>query len=287
MWLTACASVEAVRPDIAAKPLPSRPDEIALINELRMAYEVVDPRSQFGEVCFDGAGLRAFKSKSGQGYQDAPDPENERNGCIRFRSVNAQTGDGDLVRYMSAGFTLTDIYCQRFFAVAAASERNRNFGRTMANGVDTLVGSILTLSGAGRTSIGISNAAFGLIDDGIEAYDTAYLVGPDLAEVRRLVAAAQAQYRMNSLDTESEVFPSTYAGARAVIERYAGLCSYTGMKELVDTSVKDKTDELNEDASPTPSPTATPTDSANDPPGAVRIGPTFVAPSAAIVTPRG
>jgi hypothetical protein len=32
--LSACTSIEAVRPDIAAKPIPSRYDEIALINQL-------------------------------------------------------------------------------------------------------------------------------------------------------------------------------------------------------------------------------------------------------------
>lgn len=246
--LGGCAAVEEVRPDIAAKPLPSRLDEIAYINELRSAYILTRTDKSFPEeLCFDGKDLRAFKSKSGQGYRQSEDPENLGDGCVKFKKI--EDGDSEkrvLQSYLSAGFGLTDLYCERFFTVAAASDRDRKFGRTVSNGVDTLIGSVLTLSGAGRTAIGITNAGFGLIDDGFEAYDTAYLVGPDLSEVRRLVAAAQGEYRQSALNREGSGFPSTYAGARSVIERYAGLCSYTGMRELVGKSVKDKTDQIND-----------------------------------------
>jgi hypothetical protein len=116
----------------------------------------------------------------------------------------------------------------------------------VGNGIDTLVGSVLTLSGAGATATGITNAGFGLLDGTFEAYDVAYLVGPDLSEVRRLVQAAQGEYRQSSLDTTRKEFPTSFVGARSIIERYAGLCSFTGMRELVGKSVKDKTDALNE-----------------------------------------
>ncbi len=248
IFLGGCASIEEIRPDIAAKPIPSRLDEIAYINELRSAYVVTESESSFPkDICFKGNGLKPFKSKSGQGYRPDPDPEDAGDGCIRFRQVPAgPAGAKEVQDYLAAGFGLTDLYCERFFTTAAASDRNRKFGRTVSNGVDTLIGSVLTLSGAGRTAIGITNAGFGLIDNGFEAYDTAYLVGPDLSVVRRLVSAAQSEYRQGFLKADEKDVPKSYAGARSVIERYAGLCSYTGMRELVGKSVSDKTNEINE-----------------------------------------
>lgn len=255
--LAACSTVESVRPDIAAKPLPSRLDEIAYINELRAAYEIAsDSRAIAAGMCFEGEGiknLRAFKSASGQGYVDARDPENYSisNACIRFKTLSPTKGQNIEIRnYLSAGFGLTDLYCERFFTVASASQRNRVFGKSFSNGVDSLVGAALSLSGAGSTATGIVNSSFGLLDDTFDAYDTAYMVGAEFSEVRRLVVAAQGEYRRETFATKSARFPLSYSGARSVIERYAAFCSYAGMQELVSKAVNDKSDQLSDSDEP-------------------------------------
>lgn len=242
---SACTTVEGARPDIAAKPLPSRLDEIAYINALRAAYAVSDD-----EYCFTGEGLQAFKAKLSQGYRSTDDPENflAANSCLKFKDVASDEDDAkaELTNYMAAGFGLTDIYCKRFFVVASEAQQNRQFGRNLNNGVDTLVGSILTLSGAGPTAIGITNGSFGLIDGTLEGFDLAYLVGPDMPEVERLVKAEQTLFKQTVFDENGKAFPSNYASARSVIEAYAGICSFTGMRQLVSKSVSDKTDTLNQ-----------------------------------------
>ena len=246
--LSGCTSVEGFRPDIAAKPLPSRLDEIAYINVLRSAFIV---RQQSGaannglpdvQLCFAGTDLAAFKSKSGQGYNDTKYQEEEYFGqkCLGYRQNPADT---EMRHYLTAGFGLTDLYCQRFFTVANASEQNRKFGRNVASGVDVMIGSILSLSGAGDTAVGIANAGFGLLDTTFESYDTAYLVAPDMSNVQKLVLAAQDEYRKTALDASLMV--KGYPAARSVIERYATLCTFSGMRELVNKSLKDKTDQIN------------------------------------------
>lgn len=242
--LAGCTSVEGLRPDIAAKPLPSRLDEIAYINALRSAYEVSTDTH-----CFNGKDLRAFKAKLGQGYRETTDPENflSSDQCLKFKTVDGAqaTGKSELTNYLTAGFGLTDLYCKRFFTIASESQQNRIFGRNLTNGVDTLVGSILTLASAGDTAIGITNGSFGLINGTLEGFDAAYLVGPDMPEVERLVKAEQALFKETVFAKGGKSFPSSYAGARSLIESYAGICSFTGMRQLVAKSVTDKTEALN------------------------------------------
>lgn len=245
--MSACTTVEGIRPDIASKPLPSRLDEIAYINTLRGALVKTTK-----ENCFTGKDLPGFKAKLGQGYRGDPDPENFLVGdiCLEFKPIDTATTSGkkEMTEYLHAGFGLTDMYCKRFFVVASEAQQNRQFGRNVNNGVDTLLGSILSLSGAGETAIGVTNGVFGLIDGTLEGFDLAYLVGPDMPEVERLVKAEQAVFRSSVFAEGDKALPKNYAAARATVESYAGNCSFTGMRQLVAKSVADKTEALNKKA---------------------------------------
>src|SRR5687767_4597973 len=64
---SACTTYEALRPDMEARPLPSRPDEIAYINGLRTAF---DPAGVVPAGCYSGAGLQPFRPKYVQGYAE-------------------------------------------------------------------------------------------------------------------------------------------------------------------------------------------------------------------------
>lgn len=261
LLLGGCTSFEGTRPDIAAKPVPSRFDEIAHINELRSAFEFVPStgaatsarRSTLG--CFEGTDLQAFRAKSAEGYaRGVPEEYDAETAtmCVYYRPLPAdpQARKKILFDYVSAGFSLTDLYCARFFTVVTASAQNRTFGKSVFGGVDTLVSSILTLSNAGKTAIGVANSGFGLIDTTFDAYDSAYLVAPDMANVRKLVLAAQNEYRANVLEGDKD-FPQTYATGRSIIERYAGLCTFPGMRQLVNDSISEKTDDIEENVTPT------------------------------------
>lgn len=273
IFLTGCTSVEGLRPDIAAKPVPSRLDEIAYINVLRSSLTkagaapaaTVAPPPKAGadqaatgsplpELCYTGKGLKPFRPKSSQGYADNANNDERVKGetdsgdvvnCYTFKTVSAgQTGKQEVSNYLYAGFGLTDLYCARFFTVTNASEQNRKFGRNFANGIDVLIGAILTSSGAGDTAIGITNSAFGLVDSTFQAYDSAFLVAPDMSNVRKLVLAAQNEYRQNALKSDEATFPNSFMGARSVVERYAGICSFSGMKELINASLAEKTKQI-------------------------------------------
>lgn len=279
LFLESCSVGDQFRPDIAAKPNPSRLDEIAYINVLRSAFvklpQSVDQtglselqkkiNAQPG-LCFNGSGLERFKSKLGEGLHNSKGREEfitrkkeEAEECITYKAYQRPKFEkksleeeerrkvSEMETYLAAGFGLTDIYCNRFFTTASASAQNRQFFQDLNTGVDALVGSVLNFSGVGRTAIGITNSGFGVIGDGLEAYDAAYLVAPDLAAVQKLVEAAQGEYRapyfVSDNTIKANIFPRSYPAARAVVERYASLCSFTGMRQLVNRSITDKTSE--------------------------------------------
>lgn len=279
--LSACTAVEGLRPEISAKPLPSRLDEIAYLNTLRSAFEIGESKSKTDLDCFTGRNLAAFKSKLGQGYRNRDDPEqfvhgedgNATDVCIQYRSLKRlepAERQRELSIYLDAGLGLTDIYCNRFFTVAIASQRNRAFAHSELASVGNLVNAVLGVAGAGETALTVTGAAFGFGGKSLEGYDLAYLVSPDMPDVQRLVTAEQRAFRAALAATPAEKWPSNYQQARHIIEAYAHNCSFSGMKQLVDKSVKDRTDGLNEspsNGSEEPAPPGTPVESVPKPKG--------------------
>lgn len=241
--LAGCTSIEPLRPDIAARVPPSRLDEIAYINGLRRAFDF--DAQQRG--CYDGRGLGYFRPTLEQGYQQHTKEQEEAPGqtCVSYRLA----GTAEIQSYLEAGFGLTDLYCQRFFVIAQESAQKRRFQRSTGSTVGGLVNSVLGLASAGQTAVAISGAGFTALNSAYQNVEDAFLVAPELENVRKLVHAAQDDFRQKSFKT----LPGSYPSARSIIERYAGLCSYSGMKQLVDDSVSSETKSLNDQASSNPS----------------------------------
>lgn len=237
--LSACTSFEPLRPDLAARSVPSRLDEIAYINSLREAF-VFTERGDTG--CYNGEGLNHFRGTLEQGYPDhTKEQESDPNGrCVNFRDLAADERDAAITEYLHAGFGLTDLYCQRYFVIAAESDKKRQFERNSGATVDALMNAVLGLASAGETALGVANATFEAYDSTYQNIQDAFMVSPDLANVRKLVHAAQLDFKERALADK----PGSYQQARSEIERYAGICSYTGMKQLVNDSVTSQTADL-------------------------------------------
>jgi hypothetical protein len=246
--------VERFRPDLAARVLPSRLDEIAYVNALRQAFDFHEPN---GGACYNGAELRHFRPRLEQGRPDHLRQQELAGAyCVSYRRLAPAERTEAVTRYLEAGFGLTDLYCQRFFTIAAEAAQQRHFQRNSFSALDALVGAVLGFANAGQTASSIVNAGFEGIDSTYQNIDNAFLVAPDLANVRDLVHAAQEDFRTRAYAS----LPNSYESARAVIERYAGHCSFTGMRQLVNDSVTTATRELTppEPAAPNPQPGGAP-----------------------------
>lgn len=235
-----CTSIEPLRPDMAARSMPSRLDEIAYINSLREAFEFTQTPST---GCYAGSELRYFRPKYTQGY---PDHNSEQEQgivgmCVKYKTLVPAEREEAIARYLDAGYGLTDLYCQRYFVIAAETAQARRFQRNSGSTVDTLMNAVLGVANAGQTALAVANAGFEAYDSTYQNIEDAFMVAPELENVRKLVHAAQLDYRSS---TAKKPLPQSYESARSVIERYAGLCSYSGMKQLVNDSVSSETRDL-------------------------------------------
>lgn len=248
LLLGGCASFDKARPDIEAKALPSRLDEIAYINGLRTAFELRSRADPGAEACYDGKDLKRFNPELSEGYnRHGEDHERvESATCIYFKKPEGSELEAAMISYLESGFGLTDLYCHRFFTVASQSAQKRVFQRDSFATLDTLVGAVMTAASAGETAMGIVNGGFGAIDSTYKNIDVAFLVAPDLGEVQKLVEAAQRDFRVNAFKDENR--PRSYEAARRVIEDDAKLCSFTKMRKLVSDSVSSETRDLNASA---------------------------------------
>ena len=242
---SACTTFEETRPDMEARPLPSRGDEIAYINELRKAYR---PDEDGAMPCYTGQDLKPFRPKYVQGYAEWDSDQEAKGRCVRFAP---NPGDGPITSYLESGFGLTDLYCQRYFTIATETRQSRKLQRSFFKTGDTLLNAVMGALSVGANPIAISSAGFSAIDSGYGAVDDAFVVAPTREDVRKLVHGAQQKFRAEVFRKgergETEL-PKSYAAARSTIERYAGLCTFDGMRQLVADAVATQTDALNTSA---------------------------------------
>jgi len=143
--------------------------------------------------------------------------------------------------YLSAGFALSDMYCDEFFRDAEESQRRRRYGRAITNDVGTAMSTILGLANAGQNVVTGVAAGFGVGDSLWRNYDEAFVVSPDLSNVRSLVIAAQDVFRKKTFEAD---LPRSYSTAQSVILRYANQCSTLGMQSLLNQSASEQQQQL-------------------------------------------
>lgn len=207
-FLNGCSQLGALRTDLSAKPVPSTSTETALINALMEPLDTTDK-------------LALYK------FKDDADPKK-------------------VSRYLNAGMTLSDIFCDEFFRQTNAAYRKRKFGRGATNDVGTAVAAVLGLSGVGPNIIAGAATSFGLADTTWRNYDESFLVSPQLATMRSLVMAAQDKFRADTF----KQMPKDYMTARSIIVRYSATCSFLGMQGLLDQSVDQQRRQLQEAVAP-------------------------------------
>lgn len=152
----------------------------------------------------------------------------------------------DMRRYLAAGFNLSNAYCTRFLNKTDEAYRRRGYARSVGNDVGTAITTILGLANAGEAAVSALAAATGLTDSALRNYDASFLITPDLASVKSLLRAKQANFRAQYLGPEGSV-PADFDTAQSVIRDYADLCSFQGMKELLTTSAGQQQEDLKTD----------------------------------------
>jgi hypothetical protein len=135
---------------------------------------------------------------------------------------------------------LSDLYCDTYFRRIARRWNERLFVRNTTNDVGAAISAVLGLAKAGSGITGGVGAGFGLADGAYRNYDNVFVVSPDLPAMQNLVRENQKKVREEAL----AALPVDYYSAQSRIIEYARLCSYTGMKGLLNLAVDSTINDL-------------------------------------------
>jgi hypothetical protein len=237
-FLAGCSTVP-MRPTMESDPAETGIEGLVFINELGKAYEKssVSLNAMCGQAkpSYQESGKDSYKRYDIEGKKTE-----DRFGCLTFKPVSdGPPGLQDVMNYTRAGFALSDLYCKNFFRRVATNSQKRGFARNNFNDVGAAISAILGLSKASSALTGGVGAGFGVVDGVFRTYDQQFLISPDLASVQKRVFTAQGALVADVYKKS----PSNYFDATMRIADHANLCSYVGMKALINESLNDKSRE--------------------------------------------
>jgi hypothetical protein len=237
--LSGCTTMSPIRTaTMEADPSLIGAESIALQNQLTLAYTRVRPATQVADE--PGQDLCHYMLPSYQERQTYQYARHEERGgrgeaARRFECLYLidDPTPPQVLRQVRAGMALSDLYCDTFFRRISRHWNERLFARGAVNDVGAAISAVLGLTAAGSGITGAVGAATGLIDSSFRNYDNLFVVAPDLPALQNLVREKQNDLRK---DIERDL-PTDFNGAESRIIEYARLCSYTGMKGLLNAAV--------------------------------------------------
>lgn len=170
-------------------------------------------------------------------------------------------------RYVGTGITYSNLICRDYFERLSLTKAHRDHAKKETNLIGGLTASLMGLAKASASGIAATSAAFSFGSASFDAYDEAFLVSPNIAELDKLVQRKQEQVELliyRKLDSSAK-WPDgieTMDEADRALSSYIETCSSNGIRNLLSESIEEKkakttekTKVINEAAS-TESPTA-------------------------------
>lgn len=137
-------------------------------------------------------------------------------------------------RFFYEGMSYSKAICTDYFARLSFTKGHRENLRRQTNIAGGLTSAILGLSNVPSAAIGGIGSAFSSVDSGFTAYDTSFLVTPNLGLLSNAVFVKMNQIKDNYSNVD---FLSTSHVLLALSE-YTEPCTHTGMQSLMDKSLK-------------------------------------------------
>ncbi len=146
--------------------------------------------------------------------------------------------------YVLEGIGLSDAYCRRWFQSLGEVQRMLSFQKDSANIISQLGTTLLGVGGASPaivTSYGAANTALAGFSD---SFNSAFLVAPTSEKVQMHIESVMRD-EAKSLILDSRRKDFNFKEAYNRLEQYAGICSYSRAKEIVDSALGITRSQLN------------------------------------------
>lgn len=130
--------------------------------------------------------------------------------------------------------------CSDFFRRISLAKAHREHAKKQTNIVGGLVTAGMGLASSSPEAVGAAGLAFSGAESSFDAYDTSYLVTPDLGLLESLIKAIQNK---KSTTITKDSLPHV-SDAIMHLNDYVYPCTYTGMQALLDNSLNKKISEF-------------------------------------------
>jgi hypothetical protein len=139
----------------------------------------------------------------------------------------------DIKKYMYAGFSLSDMYCALYFRELTKQQAMLDWQRTQINLASGLATGLLGIFSSSSAATGATGAVLSFFGATTDNVNTTFLLAPKIESLEYLVQKTHTQYVSTLKDSDYIYFSQ----AQSLINRYAGMCTFRGLKELIDESV--------------------------------------------------
>lgn len=164
----------------------------------------------------------------------------------RFRTALIETSKSPLngtaaLKYLKAGVAVSDLYCRAYFEKLGEDRADNEALRGSFNVADAATAAALGLSGASSGVIAGTSIGFSTIESLFETLDSAYLVSAEVDQVEALVFSSRDTLYQTLF---SGTGPGSYYDAERQLAAYHHLCTFNGVKRLVNEAVTNGRPEL-------------------------------------------
>ncbi len=148
-------------------------------------------------------------------------------------TASSSTDSVALAKWLHSGMALARMYCGAYFEQLSKQESQLTYAKAQTNVVGGLTAATLGIFSAPASTISTVAASFSAIGASLDTYDNNILLGPHVDKFEKLVEKAQDAIFQSSLNATYNDFGT----AQNVLVNYVNLCSFRGVKSLVEDAV--------------------------------------------------
>lgn len=139
-------------------------------------------------------------------------------------------------KFFEEGYVYAVSICTGYFQQADYTKSQRTFARRESNIVGGLISAALGLAEASVKTVSGVGVAFSALDSSFDAYDSSFLVSPQLGLMEQIVKQKMEEIYLN----ENRGDFNSIGQVITSLSKISTSCSQTGMQVLVDEAVNDK-----------------------------------------------
>lgn len=208
---------------------------VALVAQLagcKLLNPVPEPESTFPDQYINElAGTVDSKNSSTQNLYISKEAS-FRSLALEASKPNASADTINL--YLKTGFSLANMYCALYFERLTRDQALVQYQKAQMNLAGGLATALMGIFSAGSAATGATGAAFGFFGASLDNINTSFLLAPNVENVQKLVIDAHISIVKNLPSDGFNNFPD----AQTLLIRYVSLCTFGGIKSLIDQSVK-------------------------------------------------